>query len=157
MRVMPRRHPTRLALVTVVPVVLCAAACGDDQAPEEAAALLTRIRADGYREWDRAPGYEARRPANSPHAEQVDIYVNPTVASALVAGPLDAWPLGSVIVKDGFDGNDLELIAVMEKRGDGWFWAEYFDDDSKYSGKPEVCLDCHDAGGDYVLAFDLPQ
>jgi hypothetical protein len=154
---MHRRHPRRLVLAAIVPLVAGAAACDDDQAPEEAAALLTRIRAEGYREWDRAPGYETRRPASSPHAEQVDIYVNPTVASALVAGPLEAWPLGSLIVKDGFDGDDLELIAVMEKREDGWFWAEYFGDDSKYSGKPEVCLDCHGAGDDHVLAFELPR
>jgi hypothetical protein len=147
----------RFALATVILLATCVVGCADDQAPEEAATLLTRIRAEGYRTWDRAPGYETRRPANSPHAEQVDIYVNATVASALGSERLDAWPLGSLIVKDGFDGNNLELIAVMEKREDGWFWAEYFDGDSKYSGKPEVCLDCHEAGDDFVLAFELPK
>jgi hypothetical protein len=154
---MRRRYPKHIATAMTLAFAASTTACGDDQAPEEAAALLTRIRAEDYRTWDRAPGYETRRPANSPHAEQVDIYVNPTVAGALIAEPLEAWPVGSLIVKDGFDGNDLELIAVMEKRGDGWFWAEYFDGDSKYSGKPEVCLDCHERGDDYVLAFDLPR
>ena len=154
---MHRRHPNAFALATIVVVAVSAAACGDDQAPEEAAALLTRIRAEEYRQWDRAPGYETRQPAKSPHSEQVDIYVDPTVASALAGGRLEAWPVGSLIVKDGFAGNELELIAVMEKREDGWFWAEYFGDESKYSGKPGVCLDCHEAGDDYVLAFDLPQ
>ncbi len=141
----------------LVCLVVCVAGCGDDQAPEEAAALLTRIRADDYRAWDRAPGYETRRSSSSPHSEEVDIYIDPTIAGALTAESLDEWPLGSLIVKDGFDGGDLELIAVMEKRADGWFWAEYFDGESKYSGKPDVCLDCHDAGNDYVLAFDLPR
>jgi len=141
----------------LVCLVVCVAGCGDDQAPEEAAALLTRIRADDYRAWDRAPGYETRRSSSSPHSEEVDIYIDPTIAGALTAESLDEWPLGSLIVKDGFDGGDLELIAVMEKREDGWFWAEYFDGESKYSGKPDVCLDCHDAGNDYVLAFDLPR
>ena len=138
-------------------VIVCAAGCGDDQAPEEAAALLTRIRADDYRAWARAPGYETRRSSSSPHCEEVDIYIDPTIAGALTAESLEEWPLGSLIVKDGFDGNDLELIAVMEKREDGWFWAEYFDGESKFSGNPDVCLDCHDAGNDYVLAFDLPR
>ncbi|MDX2087623.1 MAG: hypothetical protein SFX73_07225 [Kofleriaceae bacterium] len=133
------------------------AACGDDQQPEEAAALLTRIRAESYRDWERAPGYEVRRQADSPHSDEVDIYINPTVSLALQAGPLPAWPRGSLIVKDGFDGDELELIAVMEKREDGWFWAEYFDDDSKYSGKPGVCIDCHEDGDDFVLAFELPK
>lgn len=27
----------------------------------------------------------------------------------------------------GFDGGDLELIAIMNKRVEGWFWAEYDD------------------------------
>jgi hypothetical protein len=154
---MNRSRPKHFALTTIVPVFVCVAACGDDQAPEEAAAVLTRIRAEGYRAWDRAPGYETRRPTSSPHAEAVDIYVNSILADALVGGHLDAWPIGSLIVKDGFEGNNLELIALMEKREDGWFWAEFFGDESKYSGKPEVCLDCHDAGDDYVLAFDLPK
>jgi hypothetical protein len=137
-------------------IIACAGACGDDQAPEEAADLLTRIRAEDYRSWERPPGYETRRRSNAPHSEAVDIYVNSTVAGALDMDSLNTWPLGSLIVKDGFDGNDLELIAVMEKRPDGWFWAEYYDGESKFSGKPDVCLDCHDAGDDFVLAFDLP-
>jgi hypothetical protein len=132
------------------------AACGDDQQPEQAADLLTRVRADDYQTWQRAPGYATRQRSNAPHSEAVDIYIDPTVANALAANELDAWPLGSLIVKDGFDGNDHELVAIMEKRADGWFWAEYFDGESKFSGKPDVCLDCHDAGDDFVLAFDLP-
>ncbi len=135
-----------------------AVGCGDDQAPEEASALLGRVRGENYRSWTRAPGYETRRKAESPHASEVDIYVNAVVREALAAGkPLDAWPDGAVIVKDGWDDGDLELIAIMEKRKDGWFWAEYFDDTSKYSGKPSVCIDCHKSGADSVRAFSLPR
>lgn len=143
--------------VLAVTILVSLMACSDDQQPEEAAALLTRIRDESYRDWERAPGYPIRRRAESPHADEVDIYVNPTVSLALDGGPLEAWPLGSLIVKDGFEGSKLELIAVMEKREDGWFWAEYFDDDSKFSGKPGVCIDCHDKGDDFVLAFELPN
>jgi hypothetical protein len=147
----------RTALVSMIVTVFVACA-SDDQAPEEADALLAQVRAENYRAWARAPGYEQRRNAASPHAEEVDIYVNGVVAKALAdAKPLAEWPEGSVIVKDGWDGSDLELIAVMQKRADGWFWAEFFDDESKYSGKPSVCIDCHASGADSVRAFPLPK
>jgi hypothetical protein len=134
------------------------AGCGDNQDEAGARELLGRIRADEYRTWDRAPGYPSRRSTNAPHSDAVDIYVNDVVAEALAfEDPLEEWPVGSIIAKDGFDGSDLELIAVMEKRENGWFWAEYDDDgDPDYSGRPEVCLDCHRSGNDYVRAFRLP-
>lgn len=153
----------RLALALVAPIALAAcllAGCGDDQDPAGARELYQRIHDDDYRSWRRAPGYESRREAMAPHADEVDIYVNDVVAAALDAGaPLEAWPAGSIVVKDGFDGGDLELVAVMEKRDDGWFWAEYYDgNDAKYSGRPDICLDCHERGGsDYVRAFGLPR
>ena len=74
---------------------------------------------------------------------------------------LTEWPVGSVIVKEGFSGDSRKLVAVMEKRADGWFWAEYDDGgDSKYSGRPSVCTDCHDnrkGYSDWVYAFELPR
>jgi hypothetical protein len=139
-------------------VFVLVAGCGDNQDDAGARALLEKIRADRYTTWDRAPGYEARRPTSAPHSEFVDIYVNDQVAEVLALGePLTSWPVGSIIVKDGFDGDELELIAVMEKRADGWFWAEYDDDgDPDYSGRPDICMDCHRSGSDYVRAFRLP-
>lgn len=138
--------------------LLLLAGCGDNQDDAGARALLQKIRADRYTTWDRAPGYEERRPSGAPHSEAVDIYVNDRVAEVLALGePVPSWPVGSIIAKDGFDGAELELIAVMEKRADGWFWAEYDDDgDPDYSGRPEVCTDCHRSGSDYVRAFRLP-
>jgi hypothetical protein len=129
--------------------------CGDNQDDSGARDLLSRVRADVYREWQRAPGYERRRSSNAPHGGSVDIYVNGVVADALAAGePLVEWPVGSIIAKDGFDGADLELIALMEKRSDGWFWAEYDSDgEPAYSGRPDICIDCHRSGADYVRAF----
>ena len=138
--------------------LLLLAGCGDNQDDAGARALLEKIRADRYTTWDRAPGYEKRRPSSAPHSEAVDIYVNDRVAEVLALGePVQSWPVGSIIAKDGFDGADLELIAVVEKRADGWFWAEYDDDgDPDYSGRPEICTDCHRSGSDYVRAFRLP-
>jgi hypothetical protein len=139
-------------------LLLLLAGCGDNQDDEGARALLARIRADRYTTWDRAPGYERRRASSAPHSESVDVYVNDLIAEVLAVGePVPSWPEGSIIAKDGFAGSDLELIAVMEKRADGWFWAEYDDDgDPDYSGRPEVCTDCHRSGSDYVRAFRLP-
>lgn len=133
-------------------------ACGDNQDDAGARELLRRVRAEHYRSWDRAPGWEQRRESNAPHGDDVDIYVNETVAEVLALGEHPgAWPLGSTIVKDGFDGSDLELMAIMEKRTDGWYWAEYdAHGDPDYSGRPDVCIDCHRSGSDSVRAFRLP-
>lgn len=136
------------------------AACGDDQDPEGAADLLERLRAADYRSWERAPGFADRRPSSAPHGDEVEIFVNDVVAGALADGtPLDAWPVGSIIAKDGYDEDgSLSLVAAMEKREDGWYWAEWDGetDESKYSGKPATCIDCHASGDDYVRGFDLP-
>jgi hypothetical protein len=140
-------------------VLVVLAGCGDNQDPAGARELWRRIQAEDYRSWPRAPGYETRRSSRAPHGNRVDIYINDTIASALVAGDaLDAWPDGSLIVKDGFDDSDLDLVAVMEKRLGGWFWAEYDDEgDASYSGEPELCTDCHESGDDGVRAFSLPD
>jgi hypothetical protein len=139
-------------------VVAACLGCGDNQDDAGARELLTRVRADQYRTWDRAPGYEVRRSSNAPHGDDVDIYVNDIVAEVLALGEHDGtWPVGSIIAKDGWDGSDLELIALMEKRTDGWYWAEYDQDgDPDYSGKPDLCIDCHASGSDHVRAFALP-
>ncbi len=150
-----RHRPTRLFLLLVT---VLAVGCGDNQDEEGARSLLERVQSEGYRTWDRAPGYETRRASRSAHSSFVDIYVNDRVAEVLALGePRDAWPQGSIIVKDGFAESDLTLVAVMEKRVDGWFWAEYDSEGNPdYSGRPEVCLDCHRRGSDYVRAFSLP-
>jgi hypothetical protein len=137
---------------------LSLAACGDNQDDAGARELLSRVQEADYRGWDRAPGWDQRRESNAPHSERVDIYVNDLVAEVLaLAEPTEAWPEGSVIVKDGFDGPDLEIIAVMEKRSDGWYWAEYDSQgDPDYSGHPDICIDCHRSGSDGVRAFALP-
>jgi hypothetical protein len=76
--------------------LLLLAGCGDNQDDAGARALLEKIRADRYTTWDRAPGYEARRPSSVPHSEAVDIYVNDRVAEVLALGsgperPFSGW------------------------------------------------------------------
>lgn len=135
------------------------AGCGDNQDPSGAKALWGALQDADYREWERAPGFEERRKSNAPHGEAVDIYINDVVAAALASETaLSEWPNGAVIVKDGFDSGDLDLVAVMEKRLTGWYWAEYdADGEAIYSGSPDLCTDCHRSGADFVRAFPLPD
>jgi hypothetical protein len=131
--------------------------CGDNQDDAGARALLAKVQGESYRGWERAPGYDTRRPTGAPHGKEVDIYVNDVVAQAIQTQNLEAWPVDSIIVKDGWDGSDLEIIAIMQKRADGWYWAEYDSEgDPDYSGRPDVCIECHASGSDYVRAFRLP-
>ena len=135
-------------------VALGLTACTDNEDPESAAVVWELIHVEGYRAWERAPGYPGRHPSNAPHGGSVEIFVNDTVAHALAADAGQSWPVGSLIVKDGFEDGDLALIAVMHKRVDGWFWAEYdAEGNPAYSGTPELCIDCHASGDDSVRAF----
>lgn len=142
----------------IVALVVGLLGCGDDQDPEGARLLWQSIQEQEYRTWSRPSGYESRVPAQSPHSDHVDVYINDVVEEALGARRLEEWPVGSRIVKDGFDDDgDLEIVAVMEKREDGWYWAEYDDEgDSFYSGHPSTCLNCHSTGSDYVFTARLP-
>lgn len=137
---------------------LALSGCGDDQDPEGASDLLDRMRAEDYQSWERAPGYESPQTSNAPHGDEVVIFVNDVVAEALASEEsLSAWPKGSLIAKDGTEDGEIVLISAMEKRDDGWFWAEWDGDgESIYSGKPELCTDCHASGDDFVLAFGFP-
>lgn len=139
---------------------LGAASCTDDQDPAGASELLSRVRGEGYRAWARPPGWEVRRPTSAPHAEDVDLYVNAILGEAIDAGaPLAEWPVGSIVAKDGFEDDELCIIALMEKREDGWFFAEYDSDgDSFYSGAPDICTGCHTRyPSDRIRAFPLPR
>lgn len=137
-------------------------ACAGDDA--EALALLDDVRTADYRSaYDRAPGWTTPLlPSEGPHGTHVDIYVDPTIAEALVADPAPtAWPEGSIIVKDAWndaDGEDLRFVAIMEKRGDVWYWAEFDDDDAVVVAGLDTdrCAGCHAAGADQVRAFALP-
>jgi hypothetical protein len=150
--------PRRLLPLALVPLALAVAGCTDDQDPEGAMELWDRVHAEGYQSWQRAPGYETRRPTDAPHADEVEIFVNPVVVEALAGPAITSWPVGSLIAKDGYADGEIDLVALMEKRSDGWFWAEYdADGESSYSGKPDICIDCHSSGADLVRAFGFPQ
>lgn len=151
------RRLARLALVALLP-----AACADRN---EADALRQQLLDDDYRTtYARAPGWpDPRQPSQGgPHGSFVDIYVNDVVEDALLVGEaLEAWPEGSIVVKDGWDsatGGELRYLAFMERRADGWFWGEYRGNGRVVAAglNDRRCADCHAAGADSVRAFDLP-
>jgi len=136
-------------------------ACGDNQQPAEARMMWQRLLDLDYKNtFARAPGYEERRRSRAPHGDRVDIYVDPILQEAIEIGmPITEWPLGSLVVKDGWDNDgDFDLVAAMEKREDGWFYVEWTDrsGDALYSGRPDICVDCHRAGDDFIRAFPFP-
>ena len=96
------------------------------------------------------------------HADAVEVFVSPEIGDAL-AGPTPVlqWPVGSVIVEEGYSDGNLSLVAVIEKHAEGWFWAEFDRDGAPlYSGHPPYCLHCHDKRKDYsdwVYSFELPR
>ena len=154
----------RRVLVVLALAVLVACKQNDD--PDGARALYARIsEGAGYRAWRRAPGFPVRKPSFTAHASAVEIFVNEPIANAL-DGPeaVKEWPVGSIVVKEGYDGTSRSLVAIMEKRApgpDGWFWTETDGEgEPVWSGRPSVCLDCHDARAgysDWVYSFELPR
>jgi len=150
------------ALLCVLAAALVA--CGQNDDPNGANELYSRIRADGgYRAWPPAPGFSERKPSFTSHSDAVEIFVNQPMSAALAGpDPITQWPVGSIIVKDSYANNTRNLTAAMEKRADGtWFWAEWnADGKAIYSGKPDVCVDCHDnrkGYSDWVYAIELPR
>jgi hypothetical protein len=152
----------------LVAVVVLLAACGQDEDPEGARVLWEKVNAGpGFRSWQRAPGVPARKPSFTAHKNAVEIFVSPEITAALTtptADPIATWPVGSIIVKEGFGSltsDSREIVAIMERHADGWFWAEYDDGgSSKYSGRPSGCTDCHShrqSYSDWVYSFELPR
>jgi hypothetical protein len=150
--------------LVILPLVLATTACGgQNDDPEGAKQLFAKVsQGAGYRSWNRAPGFSVRKASFSAHADAVEIFLNPEMQTAL-AGPvaIRSWPVNSIVVKEGYSGDDRELVAIMEKRANGWYWAE-FDGDGEplYSGTPKVCTECHDNRSDYsdwIYAFELPR
>jgi hypothetical protein len=155
---------TRHVLLSLLAVAtLGAAACKDNQDEAGARALWSRINGERYQEWRRAPNYETRRPSFTAHADAVEIFANPDLARVLderKSPPITEWPVGSLVVKRGYRGSDgdLQLVAVMEKRADGWWYYEYDGEGSPlFSGRPSLCVDCHAKGADKIWSFGFPR
>lgn len=143
-------------------------ACRQNDDPEAAKALYAKVNAGaGFRSapWRRAPDFPRRTPSFTAHSREVEIWVNETMGKALDGPePVSQWPEGSIVVKEGFSGGDRKIVAIMEKRADGWHWIETDGEGeplwSATNGKPDICVDCHGDRArysDWVYSIEFPR
>lgn len=156
----------RRLLVLAFLAASLAGACRQNDDPDGAKALYAKVNEGaGFHAWRRAPGFPERKPSFTAHSSAVEIFVNDPIARALEGPqPIKEWPVGSIVVKEGFSGESRTIVAIMEKRApgpDGWFWTETDGEgEPLYSGRPSVCVDCHDnraSYSDWVYSFELPR
>ncbi|MCB9637445.1 MAG: hypothetical protein H6728_10065 [Myxococcales bacterium] len=116
------------------------------------------LQQQNYRAWTRAPGYATRQTSNAPHGGAVEIFINSPIQQIIDnKTSVTEWPVGSIIVKDGYNSANLSLVAYMEKRSNGWLWFEWNGSGTiLYQGQPSICTGCHSSGADYVRAFSFP-
>jgi hypothetical protein len=137
-------------LVAVLAPLLTASACRENAEEAEAEALRDKL-GQSYLQWARVPGFEQRRASSTAHGKQVDVYWNDQAVRSAGARPFEAMAPGSTMVKEAYLDGRLKNLAVMEKRYDGWFWAEWEPaGDVLFSGRPGLCIDCHRRGDDYL-------
>ena len=135
---------------------LACAGCGEEVDEAGARALWDQIHAEGYRGWQHPPGWETPQPTVSAHGQTAEIFVNPVMVDASTLERLAAWPEASLLVKDSYRGGSLALIAAMRKQSGAWYFAEWSGDgEVKFAGRPDVCLECHQAGSDHVFSMAL--
>jgi hypothetical protein len=136
---------------------LCTVGCGEEVDEAGARALWDEIHTANYRSWQRPAGWETRQPTVSAHGSTADIFINSVLVEAATFQGLGAWPDSSLLVKDSYRNDSLALIAAMKKTSGEWFFAEWSGDgEVKFAGRPDVCLDCHQAGSDHVFSMALP-
>jgi len=162
-----RPRPLLLAVWPVLVVAALSACDGDPgftPAPDHE--LLTQVQDEEYRAWSRVPGREMRQATQAPHGGLVDIFINEPVAEAVANEDglgRTAWPEGSIIVLEGYADEvttTLSQLAIMQKRHGVWYWEQYQGDDferPRFSGRPDVCLGCHNTGQDFTRSFPLPK
>jgi hypothetical protein len=162
--------PKLLALLVIV-FIGCFSCVYDDLSvsnkSESDSLLLVTLNENGYSYFQ--GGKTLSPAAASPHGDY-KLRFNETASSALDASgklPLNGtFPEGSVIVKEVYSGNVINVLAVMKKSsGDvnaakGWIWAEltptgevYFSVKQRGSG----CVSCHSdtPNRDLVRSFDF--
>ena len=163
---------TLLKIAMIVAVVAVIHSCKDDDddtppAPSADESLYDEITASGYSFYQ--GGVILAAASASPHGP-FKLRFNATALAVLDStGELpsgNAFPSGSILVKEVYDGLDLDLYAVMKKdptnsnSGAGWVWAEYDSDGTvitSISSSGTACVSCHDdtPNRDLVRTFDL--
>lgn len=143
-------------------------ACTNDKiSVDEDAVLFGDVMSGGYHYYQTGNLLSGISP--SPHGS-FKLRFNETAFAVLDStGELPSgsrFPVGSVIVKEVYSGNNNSLYAVIKKEPsnslakDGWLWAELNTDGSTHysaGNKGSGCSGCH--GGapnrDFIRTFDL--
>lgn len=166
LRAMSSRTSAKI-LAALVLFAAVAAACDSEEAqPLPDNDLLVAVQQAKYREWQRGPGTDERKPTLAPHAGAVEIFVNDVVVKARAnedgLGRTE-WPEGSTVVLEGYSNvetAELAQLAIMQKRHGVWRWEQYQAEDlerPRFAGRPGVCLGCHNTGQDFTRSFSLPK
>ena len=149
-----------IALATVLLLALSTlSACGASEEETTSTNLWAKINKDRYRTFSKAPEWPTRRTSDSSiHAGTAEIYANRLFQEEYCKNDsLNSWPVGTLIVKEGFDGDTVKVIAAMSKTAEGvWDFAEW-DNAGAPIDSGAKCLSCHKSGNDYVKGFRFPQ
>jgi hypothetical protein len=88
-------------------------------------------------------------PIDGPHAGKTKLVYGNDLAAKAWKGT-EPLPLGSLVVKTSGPASKPGLVALMEKRSTGWYYAEYLPNGKGgYTlafggpGKQALCADCH--------------
>lgn len=128
--------------------------------PPTAGVVWEQILAgQSYRSWQTAPGHQTPQPATGPHGVKDQVFINETIVGTLEGPAATAWPVGSAIVKDVYNGSGtITILEYMQRTDGGWYYASF-----DFSGgvvtegvNIERCQNCHGEGSDSVFTFKLP-
>ncbi|HMR74202.1 MAG TPA: hypothetical protein PKD61_03790 [Polyangiaceae bacterium] len=130
-------------------------------APPEAAALFSFLKAGSYQTWNKESAAHA---STGPHSASVRAWVSPTLDKSLTDGAT-SHPVGAAAVKEFLDsGGAATGWAVWVKvqsdsaAGQGFYWYETFDASTGSAAADGVgvslCVNCHEqpSGKDYFLS-----
>jgi hypothetical protein len=105
------------------------------------------VNIQGFAKWQKV--VTSGLPTDGPHAGKTKVVYGNAIAAKAWKGTAPL-PLGSLVVKTTGPANKPMLVALMEKRQDGWYYAEYLPNSKGgYNlafggpGKQALCVDCH--------------
>ncbi len=129
---------------------LALSSCGPAVVTSELMEMTNLARTGAHRSW---AGEEAPHRSAGPHAT-VRTFANEPLITSLRAGA-DTHPIGSITIKELFDGEKLTGYAIDWKGDDGeWRFFEGFEpalNDYFYTGTDNGCAGCHRPGKDFFL------
>lgn len=135
--------------------------CFDRSAEAEADAEARALRqslVDEYAEWPRMPGFEYTRASMGPHGLEVDIFINGILDEAARGDAAPPWPVGSQAVKMSYVDDTPWVLSMMEKRADGWFFAQFTADgrliEAGSTASDAMCLECHTTERDSLISAE---